>query len=97
MLQEGVSQNQRVSCFRLAINLKKIGIPYDMAESILKLWAQKNKPNPKKRIITDKEIIEQTSYAYNKHYRGYGCESPAVRSFCHPECRVISRLSVSSV
>ena len=88
LLRTGVERFQRVSCFRLAVNLNKVGIPYEMAESILKLWAKKNKPNPKKRIITEKEIIEQASYAYRKGYLGYGCEETAILPFCHPKCMV---------
>jgi TOTE conflict system, Archaeo-Eukaryotic Primase domain len=86
MLNEGVTKYQRVSCFRLAANLNKIGIPYEMAELILKRWATKNKPVKNKRIITNREIIEQTAYAYSKGYQGYGCETEAVSPFCIKGC-----------
>jgi hypothetical protein len=88
MLSEGVSHFQRVCCFRLAVNLNKIGIPYEMTELILKMWAKKNKPMGNKRIITEKEIIEQTACAYTKGYSGYGCDEDAILSFCHPKCPV---------
>jgi len=86
MLNEGVTHEQRVACFRLAVHLKRIGIPYDMAVAVLRVWARKNKPNGDKRIIADQEILAQTSYAYAKDYRGSGCDQSAVRPFCSPTC-----------
>ena len=86
MLQRGVSQYQRVSCFRLAVHLKRIGLPIDLSVSALRTWAQKNKPNNGKKIITEREINQQTADAFNKGYRGYGCDSEAVAPFCHPDC-----------
>jgi hypothetical protein len=86
MLQNGVSQYQRVSCFRLAVHLKRIGLPFELTVSALKTWAQKNRPNNGKGIITEHEIDEQTKCAFNKDYRGYGCHSEAVAPFCQPAC-----------
>lgn len=86
MLREGVTRYQRVSCFRLAVHLKRIGLSCDMAQAVLKLWAQRNRPADQKRLITEKEILKQTVYAYSKHYRGYGCQSNAVKPFCHEAC-----------
>ena len=86
MLQNGVSQYQRVSCFRLAVHLKRLGLPYDVAVAALKTWALKNKPINGKGVILEKEIRSQTSCAYEKSYVGYGCESPAVKPFCDPSC-----------
>jgi len=73
ILKNGVSQYQRVSCFRLAVHLKMTGIPEDIAKVVLTVWASKNQPKHGKRTITETEIIEQVSYAYSKNYRGYGC------------------------
>ena len=56
MLAEGVSSYQRVSCFRLAVQLKRNGMPYDLTLITLQAWSQKNHPQEGKRIITDKEI-----------------------------------------
>ena len=39
MLREGVSRYQRVSCFRLAVHLKRIGLSCEMAQAVLELWA----------------------------------------------------------
>ena len=88
MLRDGVTRLQRVSCFRLAVHLKRIGLPYDVAVAALKVWAKKNHPIDGKRIITESEIVQQTSDAFNKDYRGYGCNSEAVAPFCHPGCPV---------
>ena len=91
MLQEGVSQYQRVSCFRLAVHLKRIGLSCDMAQAVLKLWADHNRPTGHKRHLTEKEIMKQTVYAFEKHYRGYGCQSEAIKPFCHDACLVKKR------
>ena len=88
MLQEGVCQNQRVSCFRLAVHLKRLGLPFDIAKSALDAWATKNHPIDNRRIITDEEIRNQASYAYEKDYRGYGCEEAAIVPFCDSKCPV---------
>ena len=44
MLAEGVRENQRVSCFRLAVDLKRAGLPYDLAVATLMTWAQEPAP-----------------------------------------------------
>jgi hypothetical protein len=88
MLQNGVCQYQRVSCFRLAVHLKRLGLPYDVAVAALKTWALKNRPKNGKRVIAEHEIIDQTSYAFSKDYRGYGCSSEAVAPFCHSDCPI---------
>ena len=88
ILSQGVSDYQRVVCFRLAISLKRVGLPYDIAVSALKTWAQKNRPGKDKKTITSAEIVAQTSSAYNKDYRSYGCEDPAIRPYCEPQCPV---------
>jgi hypothetical protein len=88
MLSEGVEKYQRVSCFRLAVHFKRIGIPYELAEIILNWWAQKNKPVNGKRRITDREITQQTKYAFKRNYQGYGCQTEALRAFCVPTCRI---------
>lgn len=89
MLQNGVSRLQRSSCFRLAVQLRRIGLPFDATVSVLKTWAFKNKPEDEKKIITDREIMEQASYAYRKYYQAYGCESPEMAPFCHEECHLL--------
>ena len=49
MLQHGVRKFQRSCCFRLAVQLRKIGLPFDATVSVLKTWSLKNKPEGKKR------------------------------------------------
>jgi len=88
MLQNGVSKYQRVSCFRLAVHLKRLGLPYDVTVAALITWALKNKPINGKGVILEKEIRSQTSCAYEKSYVGYGCESVAIKPFCNPACPV---------
>lgn len=88
MLQDGVHQYQRVSCFRLAVHLKRLGIPQDIAVATLTAWSQKNRPEPPKQILTSREITEQTTYAFKNNYQGYGCLSEAVRPFCTQDCPV---------
>jgi len=88
MLAEGVADYQRVACFRLAVQLKKAGIPEDIAIAALKAWAMKNRPNGEKRIITGQEIDQQTRCAYAKNYRTCGCSDPAVSRYCDPGCPI---------
>ena len=88
MLAEGVRANQRIACFRLAVDFKRFGFPQDIAVGALKAWAVKNKPDDGKRIITEVEIIAQTKCAYGKDYRSCGCEESAIQEFCDPTCPV---------
>jgi hypothetical protein len=88
MLQDGVSQFQRSSCFRLAVHLKRLGLPFDMAVAALKTWALKNRPANGRKIIRDSEIISQASCAYNHTYAGYACDDAAIKPFCEPSCPV---------
>ena len=87
MLRDGVTRYQRASCFRLAVHLKRLGLPFEMAIATLNIWAQKNRPVGRKRIITESEIKDQTSCAFKKNYRSYGCGSEAVVPFCEPDCQ----------
>lgn len=88
MLRDGVSQFQRVGCFRLAVHFKRLGLPYDMAVAALKTWALKNRPFNGKEVIRESEILAQTSYAYDHTYSGYGCNSAAIAHFCETTCSV---------
>lgn len=86
MLAEGVVSFQRVSCFRLAVHLKRYGMPYDLALVTLKAWAQKNRPANGKRIITDPEVKYQVLCAFENAYRSFGCEDPAMADYCSEDC-----------
>lgn len=88
MLREGVTENQRVSCFRLAVALCKTALPEDSAVVVLLAWAPKNRPEAGKRIITPAEIKDITHRAYMRKYAGCGCETPAVAPFCSPQCHL---------
>jgi len=91
MLQNGVTSNQRVCCFRLAVQLRRIGLPYDACVAVLKTWSLKNRPTEKKRIIADNEIMEQAASAYRNYYNACGCETPEMAQFCQPECHLYKR------
>jgi hypothetical protein len=86
ILAEGVSAYQRVSCFRLAVHLKRNGIPYDLVLAVLKAWAKKNRPGDGRRIITEQEIEYQARCAFNHPYRSFGCEHAAMAAYCQREC-----------
>jgi len=86
MLTEGVDSYQRVSCFRLAVHLKRNGLPFDLALAVLEAWAKKNHPTDGKGIITDQEIEHQTKYAFENSYRSLGCEEPAIAAYCDKNC-----------
>ena len=91
MLAGGVADNQRVACFRLAVHLKRAGVPFDLAVAMMKAWARKNRPQDGKRIITDLEISQQTTDAYERPYRSCGCEDPAVAPYCDDHCPLHGR------
>lgn len=86
MLAQGVADHQRVACFRLAVHLKKAGVPQDITLACLRTWASKNRPADGKSVICEDEIIAQVTWAYERNYRGCGCEEPAVAPFCDPAC-----------
>jgi TOTE conflict system, Archaeo-Eukaryotic Primase domain len=88
ILDQGVTANQRVSCFRLAVHLKRVGIPHDLTINMLMEWRERNKPIENKGIITQQEIEKLTKDAYEKNYTGFGCQEDAIRSFCHAECQM---------
>lgn len=90
MLEEGVTAYQRVSCFRLAVHLRKVGLPLDIALAPLSEWAKKNHPEEGKGVITPLEIRGQTTSAYLREYNGCGCEDPAVAPYCDPACPISS-------
>ena len=92
MLREGVRANQRVACFRLAVQLRKAGNPYDRTVGMLCTWAQRNRPADGKPIIRESEIRSQARWAYRGGYKGCGCEDPAVMPFCDPSCRLYQRV-----
>ena len=91
MLAQGVAGYQRVACFRLAVHLKKAGLPQDATLACLRAWAGKNRPADGKGIIVDSEIAQQTASAYASSYRGCGCEDPAISPYCDPSCGIRSR------
>jgi len=93
MLADGVTSQQRVSCFRLAVNLRRAGIPSDLTVIMLLAWARKNRPQDGKRIITEAEIRSQVKDAYEKPYRSCGCEESAVAPYCDKRCPLYSRLT----
>ncbi len=86
MLRDGVSENQRVCAFRLAVHCHRLGIPQGLAIAMLRAWAKRNKPSGGKRIITDTEIAEQTGHGYSGRYRGFGCDDPIIASHCEDHC-----------
>jgi hypothetical protein len=90
MLAEGVTCRQRVSCFRLALHLKRAGLPQDIIVASLVAWAAKNRPQNGKPIIDKRQIAEQTGWAFKKDYCGCGCEDPAVGPYCDPQCPILN-------
>ena len=88
MLQEGVSEFQRVACFRLAVLLRRMGVPYDLTLALLMQWREKNQPLKGRRRLSDDEVRSQTAYAYQRDYKGCGCDEPAMAAYCSPDCRI---------
>ena len=95
ILAEGVNSYQRITCFRLAISLKRAGLPFEITIAALKAWSSKNKPQSDRRIITESEITSQTRSAYKNDYRSYGCESPAIAPYCDHQCPIYKNGNVN--
>ena len=93
MLNDGVTDNQRVACFRLAIHFNRLGVPFDITVAALEVWARKNHPAKSKRTITEQEVREQADSAYKKAYRSFGCRDAAVMPFCEPECPLFQKVN----
>ncbi|HNT36255.1 MAG TPA: hypothetical protein PKH07_14820 [bacterium] len=91
-----MQEYQRIACFRLAVHLKKLGMPPDIAIVCLQAWAAKNKPHEPKGIITHEEILSQVQAAFEKPYLGCGCNEPTVRQFCDPNCPLQMRRTIES-
>jgi len=91
MLAEGVRDYQRVTCFRLGVHLRRVGLPRVAAAALLHDWATRNRPRAGKRVITAAEVTAQLDCAYNGSYRSYGCEDPAMQPFCARDCPVRAR------
>jgi len=93
ILLQGVTFDQRVATFRIAVHLKRMGLPYEFAVIILLNWKRKNKPGNGKRIITPEEVEEQVGWAYKKNYTGFGCQEKIIQLFCDTKCPIyISKL-----
>lgn len=88
MLAEGVTDHQRIACFRLALHLKKARLPEDLVVVCLLAWSRKNKPIMGKRVITPEEIRAQARAAFRNDYRGCGCEEPAIQALCDVTCPI---------
>lgn len=86
ILRDGVPENQRVICFRLAVHMYRLGFPEELTLPMLIAWSKRNRPVNGKRIITNEEIIQQTHCAYKAEYRGYGCNDPMIARYCTESC-----------
>jgi hypothetical protein len=91
ILSEGVADYQRVTCFRLAVQLHRLGLPLDSAIAVLMAWATKNKPVGGKTVIRDDDIRDLTTHAYEKGYKGFGCHEPAMAARCDPNCPIFKK------
>ena len=91
MLAEGVTEQQRVACFRLAVHLDRIDVPEDLARVLPEAWSNKNRPTGGKRVITTDEIANQTCDGYSGRYRGYGCDDPSIAQYCEGRCPVLKK------
>ena len=89
MLCEGVQTNQRIACFWLAVQLRKVGLPFESALLILQDWSRKNRPAHGKEIISGEEVYDQTLSAFQENpYRGCGCDDEPMHSLCDKNCPI---------
>lgn len=93
LLTSGTRFNQRIAAFRLAVNLKRLGLPQDLVTSLLLEWRLKNQPNVDKRIITIQEVESQVDWAFQKPYTGIGCEEGVISQYCESSCQIKEKSS----
>jgi hypothetical protein len=91
MLEEGVTDKQRVACFRLAVQLRRIGLPFDLVVALLIEWRKYNRPSRGKNQLSELEVNTQTASAYLNDYKSFGCEDEAVNPYCDSSCPIYSR------
>jgi hypothetical protein len=91
MLVEGVIANQRVACFWLAVHLRRVGLPFDLAVAALCEWTHRNRPTHGKTILSENEVLAQSAAAFLKEYNGYGCDQPAIVPYCNPSCPIYTQ------
>lgn len=89
LLRQGVTFDQRVACFRIAVHLKRIGLPQDAVESLLMTWRFRNQPKPPRQILRADEVKEQVTWAFKKDYRGYGCQEAVIQHVCDATCPIL--------
>lgn len=85
---KGVTENQRVICFRLAISLCAAGFDESMAKDVLFSWSSRNTPKNGKTIITKEEIIEQCRSGFSTNHTSYGCSDFAIIPYCDKDCHL---------
>jgi hypothetical protein len=93
LLASGTRFNQRIATFRLAVNLKRVGLPQDLITSLLLEWRLKNQPSAGKRIITIQEIESQVNWVFQKPYTGIGCEEGVISQYCESTCHIKEKSS----
>ncbi len=92
MLDQGVTELQRLACFRLAVALRLAGLPFAATHDILQLWVRRIRPSDGRRVLLPTEVAAQVRGAYgSRKYLGYGCHDPAVQPYCSPDCRLYRR------
>lgn len=88
MLEDGVPDFQRLTCFRLAVHLRRVGLPLDVTTGALLAWREKNRPTQGKRRITAGEVRAQAVSAYKADYQGNACDQPEVERYCSSSCPI---------
>jgi KaiC/GvpD/RAD55 family RecA-like ATPase len=81
---QGVDEGSRNSAaFQLAVDLKKQGIPQDVARDTLGKWNNRNHPP-----LTVDELTNTITGVYSTSYAGLGCDKQPFLEFCQPNCPV---------
>lgn len=77
----GVDAGHRnFASFRVAIYLKRQGIPEDMAGSAIKAWNEHNQPP-----LPPGELEAALRQAFRRQYQGLGCQTTDMKEFCIPD------------
>lgn len=79
----GASQGTRDEvCLRLIIHFRnEFNLDKAMIQFIMLEWNRRNHPP-----LEEKLIIGKINYVFEKDYKSYGCDSPAIQQYCHGMC-----------
>lgn len=87
MMREGADEGMRnEATLRLSVQLYRVGIPRDLALTMMREWNSKRNRPP----LGEAELVKAVSNGYLGIY-GHGCFSGLIRRYCDPSCPIFRR------